>query len=202
MSEASWWREKLLFYFFLSIFALTRLRICAIDMSSAVLSLLHFHAALLVYVLHAHLLLSLSCCGIHSFNFFHIRCLSNRQCSKNRYRAMCLPRNIMIYRETKKARDTVVQLRPECGQLIIHRYSSSLLSRPKKSETVWSTVKNESREGDNCGCVNRQWKYSTTRVLYVWGWHLTFSFKKKTKYFNNSWQCKPISWRHWDVFSV
>lgn len=52
----------------------------------------------------------------------------------------------MIQRDEER-RDIVVQLWSECEQLIIHTYSSSTLSRPKKSETVRSTIKTKAEKG-------------------------------------------------------
>lgn len=58
----------------------------------------------------------------------------------------CLVRNLMIPR-AEESRDIIVQLWSECEQLIIHRYSSSSLSRPKKSETVRSAIKTKAEKG-------------------------------------------------------
>ncbi len=86
--------ERNWFLFFPSIFALTRLWIITSLChwlwewwAGAALSLFHIHLSRLVCVrlLRAHLLLVVSCCGIHSLFFRHP---SNWQCSKNSNREM------------------------------------------------------------------------------------------------------------------
>ncbi len=155
VSEPGWWREKLVFIFSLHFRIDT-----AVDHYISVPLTVGMMSRCCAFPL-SYPSLSLSMCSSPSSTspagcfllwnpFIHF--LDTRQIDSAAKTATekCLVRNLMIPR-AEESRDIIVQLWSECEQLIIHRYSSSLLSRPKKSETVKSAIKTKAEKGTIVG---------------------------------------------------
>lgn len=178
VSKPGWWREKLVFIFSL------RFRIdMAVDHYISVPLTVGMMSRCCAFPL-SFPSLSLSLCPSPSSTspafcfllwnpFIHFLDACQIDSAAKTATEQCLVRNLMIPRG-EETRDITVQLWSECEQLIIHRYSSSSPSRPKKSETVRSTIKMKVEKETIVACINIQWKYSTTGGQCVCGWHLTF----------------------------